>query len=155
VKRSPLAKESKNPTAECKKRIQSLLRQLAIRRDGGCVLRKDVPPGYIIPACNGYAKNGELVFQYDHLNSRAFNVSYADIRLGVILCKGHHGWKHFTDHNKKLYDEIMRKMIEPKRRALWDAVENDRKSYPMGIYEWGKVEMALNNDLKGIEKNRK
>jgi hypothetical protein len=110
VKQSPLAKESKHPTALIKKHIQALLRELAIRRDGGCVLRRDVTHGYIIPACNGYAKSGELVLQYDHLNSRVFNVSYADIRLGVTLCKGHHGWKHFSDRNKKMYDEIIRKM---------------------------------------------
>jgi hypothetical protein len=102
----------------------------------------------MISACNGYANNGELVLQYDHLNSRAFNVSYADIRLGVILCKGHHGWKHFSDRNKKMYDEIMRKMIEPKRRALWDAVEADRRDYPMGLWDWQKVELALTDQLK-------
>ena len=91
----------KEDTAQTvKDRIQAILRQIAIIRDGGCVLApfqgKDG-----IPHCNGYRKDGELVLQYDHLNSRGFNVSYADARLGVIICKGHHGWKHMTDNNKK------------------------------------------------------
>jgi hypothetical protein len=156
MKHTPLAKKSKSPVAQCKDRIQDLLRAIAIERDGGCVLGSATAYiaqtialryGFLLPHCNGYRKDGELILQYDHLNSRAFNVSYADVRLGVILCKGHHGWKHMTDANKKFYDRVMREIIEPDRTALWDRVEEDRKTYHMTLWDWQKIEIALAADL--------
>ena len=143
IKMTTLRKHSKNPVAQCKVRIQGLCRSLAIMRDGGCVLRnrKDVPP------CNGYRNDGELILQYDHLNSRVFNVSYADIRLGVILCLGHHGWKKW---NKEKYDILIREVIGKKRAELWDRVKKDKKTYRMELWDWTKVEIGLTKDLKDL-----
>jgi len=124
------------------------LRAIAILRDGGCVLRfSEIQMEYGIKECSGWRQDGELILQYDHLKSRQFNVSFADIRLGVILCKGHHGWKHFTDANKKLYDRILTKIVGPERAALWERVENYRKTYLMTLWDWQKVEMALKQEL--------
>jgi hypothetical protein len=93
-------------------------------------------------------KDGHTVLQYDHLNSRGFNVSFADVRLGVILCQGHHTWKTFRA--KKQYDELVRQIIGPERAALWDHVENDRKVYPMSAWDWAKVEIGLQQELQSL-----
>lgn len=144
-------KAIKADTAEAvKKRIQAILRKIALVRDETCLLApyqgKDG-----IPYCNGYRQDGELVLQYDHLNSRSFNVSYADPDLGVLVCKGHHGWKHSTDNNKKQYDELVRKIIGPARTKKWDRVEKDRRTYPMSKWEWEKVELGLHAQLAKVE----
>ena len=141
-----LRRQGKSETSKLKREIQGYLRTLAIKRDGGCVLRTffsdDIPP------CNGYTKNGDLILQYDHLNPRGFNVSYADIRLGVTLCKGHHGWKKW---NKERYDGVVRELIGEERAALWDKVKTDRRSHPMGAYEWAKIAIALKAEIKTIK----
>lgn len=142
-----LNRKGKSEVSKCKTRIQGLLRELAIIRDKGCVLApyqgKDG-----IPYCNGYRRDGGLILQYDHLNSRAHNVSFAELKLGVIVCKAHHGWKGFTDNNKKLYDILIRKIIGKERAKLWDRCEADTKAYPMGEWEWAKVEIDLTQRLK-------
>lgn len=139
-------------TSKTKSRIQDLIRKIAIIRDGGCVLAP-YQGQETIPYCNGYRSDGELVLQFDHLNSRAFNVSFADVRLGVTLCKGHHGWKHFTDRNTKQYNELIKsEVIEPERVKLWELVEADRKIYPMSSHDWMKVEIGLKNDLEKLQK---
>jgi hypothetical protein len=107
------------------------VRAIAIIRGCGCLHRSsEIHREYRIKDSSGWRKDGELVLQYDHLNSRQFNVSYVDLRPGVIICKDHYGWKHFTDANKKLYDKIMRVLIGTERAELWDRVENDWKTYP-------------------------
>src|SRR5665213_940960 len=50
MKLTPLRKSSKTPVALCKIRIQPLVRETAIIRDGGCVLRHYPEAG----ACGGY-----------------------------------------------------------------------------------------------------
>jgi hypothetical protein len=151
MKRTSLAPKSKSEVTKCKDRIQDLLRAIRIVQDGGCVLWA-VWRKYDLPECNGYRTDGELILQYDHLNSRERNISYADIRLGVILCKGHHGWKHFTDRNTKRYNEIIRELIGPDRAKLWSLVETDRKTYRMELWDWQKVQMALKQELAELQK---
>jgi len=140
---------SKSSTAQSKKRIQALLRELAIRRDGGCVLSKrtDISP------CSGYSAGGNLILQYDHLHSRAFGVSFADLRLGVILCKGHHFWKSKVPGAKERYDDMIREIIEPARVELWNRVKADRKIYHRTASDWDKEEMALIAELKNTDNN--
>lgn len=142
-----LKKQSKSETAQCKQRIQSLCRAIALIRDGDCVLRGET--GF--PPCGGKKRDRTLIYQYDHLNSREHNVSYADTLLGVLVCKGHHGWKHFTDNNKKMYDAAVRKKISVARVKLWDEVEADRKVYPMCLADWVKEERALRQELKKLK----
>jgi hypothetical protein len=124
-----------------KDRIQELLRQIAIARDGGCILRDCPEAG----SCGGYRTDGELILQYDHLVTRARSVSYGDIRLGVALCKAHHGG--FKKWNKERYDRLMRRILPPERVALWDRIEADNRTYPMGKSDWLTVEIGLRAEL--------
>ena len=147
MRATPLNKQSSSETARCKRRIQGLIREIAIERDGGCIFRDKWRELGICP-CGGYAPStGEIILQFDHLVTRASNASYGVPEMGVTVCKAHHGWKHFTDANKEQYDGLVRKLIGRKRAALWKRYKEDRRSYPMGIWEWTKVEISLKNDL--------
>lgn len=151
-RKTPLSRTGKSETAKCKERIQSLCREIALLRDKGCVLFEAGGTG-CIPYCGSQqTKDGHIVLQYDHLNSRQYNVSYADVRLGVILCQNHHKWKHGSKRNEKQYDEIVKQLIGSERAQLWDKVEADRKPYPMDSYDWMKVEIALKADLVEAQK---
>lgn len=145
MKKSPLRKQSKSETSKCKVRIQALLREIAIKRDGGCVLRYFPTTG----PCGGFRKDGELILQAEHLNTRERNISYGDMRNIVCLCQRHHGY--FKPQYSRLYWEIIEKVIGPERWEWLKKVEADRKSYPMGIYEWSKIEMALRQELKACK----
>jgi hypothetical protein len=140
MKRTAIRRISNSPTAECKIRIQALLRQIVINRDGGCVFRGQ----WGIPICNGYRADGQLILQFDNLNTRARNISYGDPRLGVCVCKGHHGWKNWS---KDEYDRLVIKSIGPERAGLLERVKADNRSYPMGLHEWLVVEIALKAEL--------
>lgn len=57
MKRTPLRQNSKSPVAQIKVRIQALIREIAILRDGGCALRFYPEAGL----CGGYGpKSGKL-----------------------------------------------------------------------------------------------
>src|SRR5438477_3758505 len=73
-RRTPLKQRSDSETAQIKERIQALLRAAVIQRDGGCIFRHYSET----EACGGYRKDGELILQADHLNTRARNISYGD-----------------------------------------------------------------------------
>jgi hypothetical protein len=89
-RRTPLKRKSDSETAQIKERIQALLRAAVIQRDGGCIFRHYPEAG----ACGGYRKDGQLILQADHLNTRARNISYGDVRLAVCACQRHHiFWK--------------------------------------------------------------
>jgi hypothetical protein len=66
-----------------------------LRRDGGCILRNS----FDVPSCESFDKNGVLIKQADHLITRANSATFADPRLVVCVCKGHHGWKKW--HQKE------------------------------------------------------
>jgi hypothetical protein len=145
MKRTPLRRSSKSPTALCKIRIQALLREIAILRDGGCVLRNFIEAG----VCGGYGpKSGKLILQAEHLNTRERNISFGDMRNIVCLCQRHHGY--FKQQNGALYWDLIRRHIGEERWAWLQRVIADRKTYPMGIYEWQKVELALRAELKSL-----
>lgn len=84
-----------NETNDIKDRIQDLVRDIVIARDGGCIFRDapfEVTQGSG-PPCGGYAKDGHLILQADHLITRANGATYSDTRLLVCVCRNHHGWK--------------------------------------------------------------
>lgn len=146
IRRSPLRKHGKSEVARCKVRIQALARQIAILRDGGCVLRHYPEAG----ACGGYGpKSGALILQAEHLNTRARNISFGDMRNIVCLCQRHHGY--FKEQNGRLYWELIEKIIGPTRWAWLKQVEADRRSYTYGAYEWGMIELALKKELEQIK----
>lgn len=148
MKRAYLRKEGKSPTAQCKKRIQSLLREIAIIRDKHCFLSNYPESG----KCGGYRNDGELILQYDHLNTRTANSSYGDSRFGVLVCKKHHiYWKPQFPFE---YEKCAIDFIGPKRAELLYKVRADKRSYPMGIYEWSKCELGLIQELKDIMRKK-
>lgn len=136
---------SKSLVAQVKRRIQQLVRKIVILRDGGCVLR-GLEFG---PCTSSFTKDGHLVLQADHLVSRGKNIGFADTRLIVCLCEGHHTKKTFAW--KKQIEAKYRELIGRERTALWDRAEADTKSYPMGLWEWEKVELGLKEELKKYE----
>jgi hypothetical protein len=139
-------------TADIKQEIQDVCRASVIIRDGGCILRNQyawMAEG-IIPSCGGYApKSGHLILQADHLITRGNSATYADTRLIVCICKGHHGWKSLgSNARKKQYDEIVRTIISPERAALWARCEQDswrpHRTYAM---DWKLQLAALKHEL--------
>lgn len=129
---------AKDDTAQNKQDIQSVCREIAIKRDGGCVLRHYPETG----KCGPYKKNGELVLQYDHLNTRARNISFADTRLGVCVCQRHHIF--YKPQHPAEYENIIRDVIGPERTALLDKVRADQKTYKM---VWPLELTALKKEL--------
>lgn len=56
------------------------------------------------PSCNGFDKNRKIILQADHLTTRANSATFADTRLIVCVCKGHHGWKKW---HQQEYEEVV------------------------------------------------
>ena len=124
MRRTKLNVVGTSDTAVVKRDIQYLLREIVIARDQGCILRDLHYDG--IPECNGYANNGQLILQADHLVTRSNSATFADTRLIVCVCKGHHAWKSLgSNARKKEYDELVRTLISPERVKLWDDCERD------------------------------
>ncbi|HXA25104.1 MAG TPA: hypothetical protein VNW90_22690 [Acetobacteraceae bacterium] len=79
---------------------------------------RDVPGHH----CNGFAKDGHLILQADHLITRAKPATYADARLLVCVCKGAHAWKSLRgNRNKAQYDALVKTNLSPERVILWEA----------------------------------
>jgi hypothetical protein len=137
--RTPLAALGKSDTAQLKRDIQAELRRIVIERDGGCVLRSS----FDTPGCGGYATDGHLILQADHLITRASSATYADPRLVVCVCKAHHGWKSLGGNARKAqYDAIMREILPQDRVELWNKCEKDSwKPHRVSETDW-RVELA-------------
>lgn len=146
MKRTKLRVVGKSTTSEIKQDIQDLLRELVIKRDGGCVLEG------VIGHCNGYNKEGELVYQADHLIERSNSATYADSRLVVCVCKGHHGWKHFKKSNHDQYNDLIRGIISKERVKLWDRCEADSwKPKRTDSLDWMLAKVALQDEIKKFD----
>jgi hypothetical protein len=131
-------------TADLKQEIQDLVREIVIIRDGGCILRNY--PGHV---CSGFANDGHLILQADHLITRGNSATYADTRLIVCVCKGLHGWKKW---NEKEYDAIIRTVISPERVALWDRCHAARYTPTRtGAYDWKMAIAALKQELRALQ----
>ena len=147
MKRSYLKKQSSSPVKKVKREIQALLREIAgIRQGWICWVQN-------YPKLMAYLGPHDMVFQYDHCNSRARNISYGDSRLGVGVCKRHH-WFHDTTYDKKQkaeYDKYMRKFIGAKNRALLKRVEEDRGTHNFTLWEWEKVKIQLKKELEELQ----
>lgn len=134
-----------NDTATLKQEIQNLVREIVIKRDGGCIFRNE--QGHI---CTGYAKDGHLVLQADHLISRSNSATYADTRLVVCVCKGIHGWKSVGENLRKAqYDERIKKILPTEIVALWERCEKDSwRPYRTSTQDWRIHIVALQQELK-------
>lgn len=136
----------KSPVHLAKEEIQELARQVVIARDGGCIYR-DVWQKHGLSPCNGYAgEDNHLVLQADHLVSRGKNVGFADTRLIVCTCKGHHTAKTFDKSN--VYEPIIRELMGEERTKLWDKARKDRRMYHKTAWDWQKEILALKQELK-------
>ena len=126
----------KSDTAEIKRNIQALLRQIVIKRDGGCVLRH-------IRHC------ADTVLQADHLITRANSATYADSRLVVCVCRSCHAWKSLGgNRNKAQYDALVKTLLPPERVKLWEACELDSwRPHPTRTADWKLAELALRQEL--------
>jgi hypothetical protein len=151
-RRTPLRVKGISETSEVKQRIQDLVREIVIKRDRDCILGNyGLQAKHQISSCNGYAKDGHLILQADHLITRANSATYADTRLIVCVCRGHHHWKTF---NKERYDEMVRFLIGPERCALWDKMYDERyKPHRNFTHDWKIEEAYLKQQLKEYENN--
>ena len=121
MKRSPLKRKTKlrvagkSSASEDKREIQSLLRQIVMKRDKGCILRME--------RCGNELDTPGVVFQADHLVTRANSATYADHRLVVCVCRGCHGWKHW---HKEQYDALIKTILPEDTVRLWEKAEQSR-----------------------------
>lgn len=146
LRRSALRKVSKDDVPQCKGRIQGILREIVILRDGGCVLRHYPEAG----ACGGYRNDGELILQGEHLNTRSRNISFAESKNIVCLCKHHH--LHFKPQYSQLYWELIERHIGPKRWAWYKRVRDDQRTYHCTLWDWQKMEIGLTQELQALKK---
>lgn len=133
-----LKKTGTSPVSKTKKRIQALLRERAIERDGGCILRHDPDAA---GKCGGYTKVGELILQGEHLNSRAHGVSFAEMDNIVCLCRNHHIF--FKKKEPFLYQILVRAHIGERRWEKVEAWMKDKTPHRMTAKEWVNVEDSL------------
>lgn len=141
IRGSTLRKEGKSEVAQAKKRIQALLRELAIRRDGGCIMRKHLG---MLPS--RYRECDE-VLQAEHLNTRGASGSYGDMRNIVCLCRRHHIF--FKPQYSQLYWEIIEQHLGKEGWAWYKRVRDDYAAHPMRLWDWQQIELALKQDLYG------
>lgn len=126
-------------SAQTKDRIQALLRQIVIHRDGGCILRNH-------RFCEGLPNHPSIVLQADHLITRGNSATYADPRLVVCLCRNCHGWKHW---HKEEYDALVKTILAPERVALWETCEKDSwRPHRYYASDWLKEEAYLRTKLQ-------
>lgn len=129
LRRTKLRLAGVSDTSTLKREIQALLRQIVIRRDGGCLLR-------------GKGSCTEIL-QAEHLITRANSRTYADTRNAVCLCTYHHLFF------KKQYSQIYWEWIEEKigeKRWNWYKLARDDRSYFKP--DWKLAHIALTEELK-------
>lgn len=148
MKRSNLTKRTKlrlvghETTKELKSEIQSLLRNIVILRDGGCILRhytSMITPQY--KECGPYRKDGQIILQAEHLHTRSNAASFSDSRLVICLCQRHH--IYYKPQHADEYYKIVRKHIGTIRSILLDRVQKDWMPHKVDL----KLEiLALKNE---------
>ena len=141
LKRGKLRLVGHSSTSELKREIQAILRQIALLRDKECVLM-------------GIRREHTKVMQYDHLITRANSATYADSRLGVLVCSGCHLWKKW---HKEEYDSLVRGVLlltgQKKRVKLWEECQKDSwRPTPARTSDWKLAKLALEQELKELTK---
>ena len=149
--RTALRVQGISDTATIKREIQYIAREIVIARDGGCLLRDLHYDG--IPECDGYANNGQLILQCDHLVTRSNSATFADTRLMVCVCRGHHAWKSLgSNARKKEYDDLVRTLISAERVKLWDECERDSwRPVRTTTYDWQLQLAALKQEWRQMQ----
>lgn len=143
MRRTRLRTKGKSETAKIKAEIQSLLRQIVMIRDGGCILRAK-------RKCGG--EIGETVIQADHLITRANSATYGESRLVVCLCIRCHGWKHW---HKEAYDFLVKSVLPKETVELWEKCQEESWiPQRTGIYDWQLVKLSLEKELEELLANK-
>lgn len=133
LKRSVLNKLGKGTSATIKRRIQALLREIVILRDGGCILR------LALGNCSGPN-------QAEHLNSRVHAHTFADTRNVVCLCQYHHiFWK---PQNSRRYWELIEQHLGPAKWAWLKIAEANHMPHKI---DWVLMEIALKKELVDLQ----
>jgi hypothetical protein len=149
LKRTKLRIVGQSTTAELKRQIQAILREIVISRDGGCFLRNlrhKITPQYM--NCGGYRKDGQLILQAEHLHSRSNASSFSDSRLVVCICQRHH--IYYKPQHSAEYNELAKEYIGKERSKLWDRVREDRSSHKVDL----KLELiVLEKELTKLKKS--
>lgn len=147
LKRTPLRKKGRTETAVLKEQIQSLLREIVMIRDGGCFLRHyqdEITPQYRNCGCR--RKDGQLILQAEHLQTRSNGASFADSRLVVCICKRHH--IYYKPQHSDEYNSLAKRYIGKKNTELWDRVKEDHRPHKVDL----KLEkLALEQELKKLQ----
>lgn len=135
--------EGHSTSAELKREIQAILREIVILRDGGCFLRHFHHRTRRV--CGGWRNDGKLILQAEHLHTRANAASFADSRLVVCICRDHHiFWK--PQHSAE-YNQLAGEFIGKDKTALWHRIRSDRGIHKVDL----KLELlALKGELKKL-----
>lgn len=134
LKRTKLRAIGIGSAATQKRRIQKLLREIVMVRDGGCIFR------LVLGNCSG-------PLQAEHLNSRVHAHTFGDTRNIVCLCQYHHiFWK---PSNGRLYWELIEQHLGKKQWAWLKLAEANRAPHKM---DWTLIELVLQNELKALQR---
>lgn len=142
LKASRLRLKGVSDSSKAKERIQALLRSIGLLRDGGCIFRHYPETG----ECGGYKKDGSLILQFDHLNSRVHAISFSDSRLGVIACLRHHFY--YKKQYPFEYERCAINNIGKKRADLLYLVRADRSPHKVDLK---LAELALEKELGDLK----
>lgn len=145
LKRTRIRVVGKSTTAQNKKEIQRLLREIVILRDKKCILHGK-------RCYHEYEKDKDnVVWQAEHLIERSNSATYSDLRLVVLVCKNCHGWKHFKKSNHDQYDEWVKQKLSPERVKHWDRCRES--SWRATKVDWTLEKIALEQELKKLYEN--
>lgn len=142
LRRTKIRVVGHSDTAELKKEIQAILRDMAIIIDGGCVLRHYPEAG----ACSGYRKDGELILQAEHLITRGNTATFGDMRNIVCLCRHHHG--HFKPQESLLYWDLIKRYVGKTRWAWIERARADRSPHKIDLK---LLKIVLEQDLRKMK----
>lgn len=145
LKRTRLRIAGVSDTATLKKEIQSLLREIVIIRDGGCVLRDSPLAG----SCGGYGKSEKIILQGEHLVTRSNSASFADTRNIVCLCMYHHiFWKK---QHSQIYWELIEGIIGPTRWDYVRKIQKENSAHKTYKVDLKLCKIALEQELREIK----
>lgn len=134
LRRTKLRRKGKSATTLIKDEIQALLREIVIKRDGGCVLGK-------------YLGNCNEVLQAEHLVTRSATNYFGDLRNVVCLCSYHHiFWK---PQYSKMYWTLIERHLGPTKWNWYLQAEADNRPYKVDLK---LVKLALQNELKKYDR---
>lgn len=125
-----------------KEQIQRVLREIVIKRDGGCILRTYPATG----ACGGRKKDGNLILQAEHLITRSNAASFADSRLVVCLCVRHHLF--YKKQHPDEYYRVVKHHIGKARTRLLELVEHDTTPHKLDL---NLALVVLKGELAGLD----